>query len=81
MQATSELTQYRAIAVLAVVFLERSFSFALRLLGRKSGDKDEAILKVADDIRNDVRATRKGVWALVQRGRMSGRCEDGSEFK
>lgn len=29
MQATNDLTQYGAIAVLAVVFLERSFSFAL----------------------------------------------------
>jgi hypothetical protein len=69
MQAISELTQYGAIAVLAVVFLERSFSFALRLLRRKSADSDQAILKAIDDIRNDIRATRKGVWALVQRDR------------
>jgi hypothetical protein len=81
MQATGELTQYGAVAVLAVVFLERSFSFALRLLRRKSGDNDEAILKVVDDIRNDLRATRKGVWALVQRGRLTARCEDDSGYK
>lgn len=78
MQATNDLTQYGAIAVLAVIFLERSFSFALRLLKRKSGDENEAIL---NDIRNDLRATRKGVWALVQRGRLIAKYEDGSEFK
>jgi hypothetical protein len=67
MQNTTDLTQYGAIAVLAVIFLERSFSFALRLLKRKPADNDQALMKAVEDIRNDVKATRKGVWALARR--------------
>ena len=69
MQNTTDLTQYGAIAVLAVVFLERSFSFALRLLKKKPTDNDQALMKAVEDIRNDVKATRKGVWALARRDR------------
>jgi len=67
MQTSTDLTQYGAIAVLAVIFLERSFSFALRLLKRKTGDGDQPLMKVLDDMRNDLKATRKGVWALARR--------------
>ena len=68
MQTSTDLTQYGAIAVLAVIFLERSFSFALKLLKRKAGDGDQPLMKVLDDMRNDLKATRKGVWALARRG-------------
>ena len=66
MQTSTDLTQYGAIAVLAVIFLERSFSFALKLLKRKGSD-DQPLMKVLDDMRNDLKATRKGVWALARR--------------
>lgn len=69
MQATSELTQYGAIAVLAVIFLERSLGFALKLMKRQTGEAEQPFGKVLDDIHNEIRATRKGVWALVLRGR------------
>lgn len=81
MQNTTDLTQYGAIAVLAVIFFERSLSFALKLMKRRTGESEQPLSKVLDDIRNDVRATRKGVWALVQRGRMIARCDDGPEYK
>ena len=67
MQTSTDLTQYGAIAVLAVIFLERSFSFALKLLKRKTTDGDQSLMKVLDDMRGDLKATRKGVWALARR--------------
>lgn len=66
MQGPSELTQYGAIAVLAVLFLERSFNFAIQLI-KTSRDLDlhravtEGIQPLAtrlDDLQREIRASR-----------------------
>jgi hypothetical protein len=69
MQSPTDLSQYGVIAVLAVVFLERSFSFALRFMKWRAGAEDESVRRAVAEIRDDVRATRKGVWALARRDR------------
>jgi hypothetical protein len=85
MQISPDITQYGAIAVIAVVFLERSLSFALRVVRRRTSDTNEALMKAVDEIRTDVRATRKGVWALARRSTLrsdySNEVRDGSGIK